>query len=93
MEIEENVGFELGYFVNKDAVGVFLFESFEQGFSLGFLVGFVIGPGGEEVGVVGKRFACFPCLVKIGNSVGIALIEQVGMAESQVGGGSGFAGM
>ena len=93
VEIEENVGLELRYLVNKDAVGIFLLESLQQGFGLGFLVGFVIGPGGEKVGVVGKQLRRLSLPGEDRQRVGIALIEQVSVAQRQVGGGRGFAGM
>ena len=82
-----------GHFIDEDAVGIFLLEAFEQSFGLGFLVGFVIGPRGEEIGVIVELFARLPCLVEARNSIGVALIEQVGVAESKVGGCGGFAGM
>ena len=93
VQIEKNVGFEFGRFVDEDAVRILCFEALQQDLGLGFLVGFVIGPSGQKVGVVGKRFPCFACLVKIGNGVGVTFIEQVRMAQSKVSGSSSFAGM
>ncbi len=93
VQVEQHVGFEFRNLVDKDAVGVFLFEALEQSFSLDFLIGFVICFGGEKVSVIVERFAGFPCLMEAGNRVRIALIEEIGVAKGEVGGCGGFAGM
>ena len=53
----------------------------------------VIGGGAEKFGVVIQSIAGAMGLSKAGRGIGVALVEQVGVAEGEVGGGSRVAGV
>ncbi len=85
------VGFEQRGVDDEDAVGVAGGELVEEGKDLGSAAGADESLGAEVVGVVGEGVAGGRGLMEFVVGLGVAVVEGVGVAEREVGGGGGHS--
>ena len=82
---QQRVGFQLRRLGIKNALRIAFRKALQQRFGCLLIAHLVVGARVQKIGVVGQLRARLPSQAKIFNRLAVALVQQVGVAQRQVG--------